>query len=233
VGTPKSPDKDKDDRVQKPNDPTQGTKAQVIGFYSEGKMKDSDALPWEGFGFIKILRPRQRHYAAFDLVHVLTWAAEKLQQQYPSKDRLQIGDMSGIHGGPSGGHASHQNGLDADVAFLRLNQTMQDPVDTGGYREKFVRGSSVTQNFDLARNWAYVKILAETGRVQRIFVNQVVKNALCDFAKTRGEFQSETEALRRLRPYAGHEDHFHVRLTCPLNSPDCTPQAEVPVGSGC
>ena len=36
-----------------------------------------------------------------------------------------------------------------------------------------------------------------------------------------------------MRPWWGHDDHFHVRLACPADSPECTPQAPLPPGDGC
>jgi penicillin-insensitive murein DD-endopeptidase len=35
-----------------------------------------------------------------------------------------------------------------------------------------------------------------------------------------------------VRPWPGHDDHLHVRLSCPADSPDCIDQAEA-VGDGC
>lgn len=216
------------------NDPTQGSVAQAVGFYSNGQLKNADALPLSGVGFVKIFRPRQRRYATYDLVYVLSWAARKLQEIYPSRDRLMIGDMSAMEGGAIGLHASHQNGLDADVAFLRRNQTEQNPEATTGFQEKFVSpAGKVTANFDMERNWAYAKILIESGRVQRMFVDQALKTAFCSHARATGELENAKETLRRIRPYESHEDHFHVRLTCPKNSPDCMAQTEVPPGPGC
>jgi penicillin-insensitive murein endopeptidase len=37
----------------------------------------------------------------------------------------------------------------------------------------------------------------------------------------------------KLRPWVGHFSHFHVRLRCPANSPDCQSQAPIPPGNGC
>lgn len=219
--------------VAGPSDPSQGTEPQSIGFYADGSLKNADPLPLEGEGFVKIVRPRQRKFGSYDLVYVLTQSAKSLQEKYPSKDRIQVADMSQERGGAITRHASHQNGLDADVAFLRKNGTEQDPADDSGFAEKFVSGGKVTANFDTARNWALAKIFVSSGRVQRIFVNEAIKKAFCAHAKSSGELTSGAETLRRLRVLAGHEDHFHIRLSCPKNSPQCSAQAEVPEGTGC
>jgi penicillin-insensitive murein endopeptidase len=36
-----------------------------------------------------------------------------------------------------------------------------------------------------------------------------------------------------VRPWWGHDDHFHVRLGCPADAPECERQAAVPPGDGC
>lgn len=215
------------------DDPYQGAREQVKGFYSNGRLVNADVLPAEGLGFVKIHRPRNRGYGAFDLVQVLVDASARMQQTFPSVDRIMIGDMSAEHGDNLSGHASHQNGLDADVAFIRADRTEQDPEDTGGFREDFVNKGKLTENFDLPRNWHYAKVLIQTGRVQRLFVNAVVKKGLCSFVSLIGERESQRETLRRLRTIAGHEDHFHVRITCPASSPDCKAQEDVPEDLGC
>jgi penicillin-insensitive murein DD-endopeptidase len=74
---------------------------------------------------------------------------------------------------------------------------------------------------------ALIKAAAEDPRVQRIFVNAAIKKALCRY---KGH---DRRWLHTVRPYWGHDYHFHVRLYCPPGSPSCKPQAEQPVGDGC
>lgn len=217
-----------------PDDPSQGALEQALGFYSKGSLKNATNLPMDGAGYTKIFRPRQRWFATEDMVYFISTISKELKTDFPNqRDLIQIGDMSAARGGYINLHSSHQNGLDVDIAFLRRNETMQDVNDTSGFRESFVAGGKLTNNFDLDRNWALAKHMVAQGRAQRIFVNEVVKKAFCQLAKKRGELNSQKETLRRLRPYAGHEDHFHVRITCPQNSPKCEAQVEVPEGSGC
>ncbi|MGE3263436.1 MAG: penicillin-insensitive murein endopeptidase [Bacteriovoracia bacterium] len=214
--------------------PSQGTKEQARGFYSNGKILHDSHLAWSGTGFTKILRPRNRRYGSKDLLYVITESAKSLKRLRPSRDRIQVGDMSKKGGGTADGHASHQNGLDADIAFLRLNQTEQDPNSTDGYSESFVKDGRVTANFDVSRNWELAKLFVNSGRVQRVFVNDVIKQEFCRYARLTGETESAREVLFRLRSYEGHMDHFHIRLTCPLKSPNCSPQEEPPeANDGC
>ena len=49
------------------------------------------------------------------------------------------------------------------------------------------------------------------------------------------EFKKNPEPLwlRKLRPWYGHHQHFHIRLHCPEDSPNCDPQGPLPKGLGC
>jgi penicillin-insensitive murein endopeptidase len=72
-----------------------------------------------------------------------------------------------------------------------------------------------------------IALAAEDPRVERIFVNPSVKRELCAL-EPRG-----TAWIAKLRPWWGHHDHFHVRLRCPRDSPECRMQPPVPEGVGC
>lgn len=214
-------------------DPSQGAIDQAHGFYSKGSLKNADAIGWEGPGFVKIFRPRERRYATHDMVYILNYTANKMRQLFNSSDRLMIGDMSHENGGVAYGHNSHQNGLDVDIAFIRKNKTEQDPDSITGFEEKFVSGGKITSNFDLARNWALAKVIVSTNRVDRIFANPVIKKALCKYAKSIGEYDSYANVLHKIDSYSNHMDHYHVRLGCPLKSPKCESQQPLPPGTGC
>jgi penicillin-insensitive murein endopeptidase len=62
--------------------------------------------------------------------------------------------------------------------------------------------------------------------VQRIFVAPGIKKELC---ATAG---NDRDWLRKIRPYYGHNYHFHVRLACPSGAP-CRSQSPPPPGDGC
>ncbi|MGB2680168.1 MAG: penicillin-insensitive murein endopeptidase, partial [Candidatus Competibacter sp.] len=57
-------------------------------------------------------------------------------------------------------------------------------------------------------------------------VNAIIKQALCNSETDRGW-------LNKIRPWWGHDAHFHVRLRCPPGSPQCDSQKPVPFGDGC
>ena len=39
--------------------------------------------------------------------------------------------------------------------------------------------------------------------------------------------------MNKVRPYWGHNYHFHVRIACPAGETTCQPQEPVPPGDGC
>jgi penicillin-insensitive murein DD-endopeptidase len=59
---------------------------------------------------------------------------------------------------------------------------------------------------------------AQEPRVERIFVNAAIKKRLCREAK------GDRSWLAKIRPWYGHDYHFHVRITCSPGDSACTPQ---------
>lgn len=72
-----------------------------------------------------------------------------------------------------------------------------------------------------------LKRAASYPEVTRIFVSPAIKKRLCD---TEG---ADRAWLRKLRPWTGHDDHFHVRLECPPGIAGCDDQSPPPAGDGC
>jgi penicillin-insensitive murein endopeptidase len=133
---------------------------------------------------------------------------------------LSLGDLGQPRGGPAPtGHASHQTGLDVDVWYTLAPHDKPVPmVDKVAQKVTTAFAAQVARVLELA---------AGDPRVDRIFVNPVIKRELC--ATARGE----REWLHKLRPWWGHDEHFHVRLACPPDSPTCQPQPAYPTGDGC
>lgn len=214
---------------------------QVIGYYSDGKLQNASSLPLDGVGFVHLFRERNRNYGSRDLIEILETVALEFRNWNPDSERLQIGDISAKTGGTISGHASHQNGLDVDLAYFRKNHHEQPLSFTTGFDESFVSSKgAISSNFDTARSWKFLSLLIATGRIERIFVDSAIKREFCHYyhsgaTSTADDFNSDgTEMLRHLRPLDHHDDHWHVRITCPADSPKCIPQTPpVPPGDGC
>ncbi len=63
--------------------------------------------------------------------------------------------------------------------------------------------------------------------MQRIFVNPAIKKALCREAK------GDRSWLSKVRPFYGHDYHFHIRITCPEGDKQCKPQPAPSESEGC
>lgn len=128
------------------------------------------------------------------------------------------------------GHASHQIGLDADIWLT----PMPGRELTRFEREEMSAVTVVREDrldVDPAK-WtpdhvAVLKAAATDPAVQRIFVNAAIKKALCR------EAAGDRSWLTKVRPYFGHDYHFHVRLVCPKGESACKGQDPVPPGDGC
>lgn len=208
---------------------------QALGYYSKGSLVQSSEMDLAGDGFVKIFRPRLRQFGSAELIHIITTAAAKIQEEYPEGERIQIGDLSQRHGGRISRHRSHQNGLDIDLSYYRRDHREQKPYTSEGFDEYFVYRNKVTSNFDFTRNWKFFHAIVQSGKIQRIFVDPVIKTALCEYAASQYKAipGDVLETLRRLRGIPNHKNHSHVRIKCPKNSDQCIEQPEPPVEYGC
>jgi penicillin-insensitive murein endopeptidase len=200
-----------------------------IGFYAKGCLAGAAALPINGKTWQVMRLSRNRNWGHPAMVRFL----EKLSEKGAKVGwrGLLVGDMSQPRGGPTiTGHASHQIGLDADIWLT----PMPDRELTRAEREEM---SATMVVADSRRDvdpkvWtpahgALIKAAAQDPKVQRIFVNAAIKKALCREAGT------DRTWLSKVRPWWGHDYHFHVRIQCPADSPDCKGQNAPPPGDGC
>ena len=126
------------------------------------------------------------------------------------------------------GHSSHQSGLDVDV-WLRLDL----PHLSEAKRESLTEIKFVDHDrFHVTSDWSdrqarMIRLAAIDHRVERIFVNPAIKQALCQRS------WPDRAWLRKVRPWWGHDGHMHVRLSCPAGNSLCENQKPLPEGEGC
>jgi penicillin-insensitive murein endopeptidase len=201
----------------------------VVGSYTAGCIQGAVALPAEGEGFQSMRRQRQRFFGHPMLVRYLQALGKIVATQRWGV--LNIGDLGQARGGPTPyGHNSHQNGLDVDIWFWLAPYGR---ALTATERETIAAPSMLTADrraLDL-QHWAphhthLLQRAAEFPVVERIFVHPRIKRALC-------QAFPGAAWLRKLRPWWGHDDHFHVRLQCPDGDAGCLRQEPPPEGTGC
>lgn len=209
------------------NTPSEGP-SRSIGNYGSGCLEGGKALPFEGPGYYVIRPSRQKNFGHSHLISFVKKLAFTLKMT--GNGDILIGDLGSSRGGPIvGWHASHQIGLDGDIWFVqpprgkyltRKEREVFDPVSMLNADQ-----TQVTHHWNKHKEMM-VKYAAQSSRLNRIFINPTLKRKLC-------ESYGGEPWLQKVRPWWGHHAHFHVRLSCPSNSPQCVSQAPLPPGDGC
>jgi penicillin-insensitive murein endopeptidase len=144
---------------------------------------------------------------------------------------LLIGDLAQPRGGPMlTGHASHQLGIEGDIWLTPMPDRRLSPEERENMSATNVVAADGLDVDPKVWSPAYRKLLEAVVRrpeVARIFVNPAIKRALCR------EAGSDRGWLSRIRPWWGHNYHFHVRLACPAGDTACQGQPPPPAGDGC
>lgn len=214
------------ERVTKPTPPP----AASIGSYTRGCLRGAARLPVSGPGYELMRISRKRFYGHPRLLDFIRSLARKTAAA-PGLGRLLVGDLGQARGGPTRtGHASHTNGLDVDL-WLRL---LPEGAPIGDEdRERWEAPSMVVPVFQrLNENWdprmlELLRLAAEDPAAERIFINPVIKREAC-------RLHGGEAWVGKLRPWFGHDDHCHVRLSCAPGDPACAPQTDpFPPGDGC
>ena len=191
-----------------------------VGSYARGCAAGLVQLPESGPTWQAMRLSRDRNYGHPELIGFLQ-ALSVAATQVGWKG-LYIGDISQPRGGPmTSGHASHQIGLDADVWMLpppRLNLTMRERENISSIPVRSADQRSVTRNWTPSHH-ALLRAAASDDRVDRIFVAAAVKIEMCKTAR-----RSDRAWLQKIRPVAGHDTHFHLRLKCPRGARFCQTQ---------
>ena len=201
----------------------------VYGSYARGCLAGAVSLPADGDGFQTMRPGRNRHWGHPELVALIErLAVDARAAGWPG---LLVGDMSQPRGGPlNGGHASHQIGLDVDLWLTSMPDHLVPTAEraTMSAASMLLPGTrTLDRNVFGQPQVALIETAAKEPEVERVFVHPAIKQALCQTAGT------DRAWLRKIRPWWGHDDHIHLRLTCPPDQPDCRPQEPPPSGDGC
>jgi penicillin-insensitive murein endopeptidase len=117
-------------------------------------------------------------------------------------------------------HASHRNGIDADIRYL-----WEDEEQFGTVINR--RTGRLDSSFLPNIQWKLLKGAFATGDVDLVLVGPQVKKALCAEARKAGDYKSVDQTsevadiLRRIYPDRNHNDHLHLRVKCSEDNPRC------------
>jgi murein endopeptidase len=162
----------------------------AVGSPSAGSLVRGVQLPRGGSTFFTwdpLLHRRPdrgwRRWGTDDLVRLVLRVVSIYAAANPGAGRVGIGDLSRRHGGWFGPrHVSHQNGLDVDIYYPRLDERERAPLRVG--------------QIDLRLSQHLVDIFVQAG-VVRIFV---------------GPNTGLRGPPGVVQVLAGHDNHLHVRI---------------------
>ncbi|WP_238380989.1 penicillin-insensitive murein endopeptidase [Alkalilacustris brevis] len=192
----------------------------VVGAYARGCAAGLVELAETGPGWQAMRLGRNRnwgHPQTIAFIKDLAGAAQSIGWR-----GIYVGDISQPRGGPmTSGHTSHQTGLDVDIWMLppaRLNLSRAERESISSISVRTADQRSVNANWT-AQHHALLRAAALDVRVDRIFVAAAVKIEMC-----RTAARADRAWLQKIRPFSGHNTHFHVRMRCPADSPLCETQ---------
>jgi murein endopeptidase len=168
----------------------------AIGAPEAGRLKHGVQLPAAGrtyFTWDPILKRKPnrdwRRWGTDELVRTTLRVLRRFERLYPAAPRIGVGDLSRPHGGDFGpeisggiGHGTHQNGLDVDVYYPRLDRAERAPT-------------SVDQ-VDVRLSQALVDLFVEAG-------------ATVIYTGPSLPLTGPTEIVQ---PLVNHDNHLHVRI---------------------
>jgi len=175
---------------------------------SRGRLRGGVQLP-EGTGYR--IRNSSRAYGTPATVAAIRNGIARVQAHFIDVPDVIIHDLSLERGGRMEPHASHQNGLDADISYYRLGVT-----DFSDWR------TVSPEELDVRLQWYLFRTWIDLGVVEYIFVDFDLQRPLYEYARARGAgeeelaewFQYPNRGSRRgiIRHEGGHRDHLHVRF---------------------
>ncbi|MEO1492982.1 MAG: penicillin-insensitive murein endopeptidase [Pseudomonadota bacterium] len=206
----------------------------AIGSYARGCLAGGIELRETAPGWQAMRLSRNRnwgHPALIGFIERLSVRAREVG--WP---KLYVGDIGQPRGGPmKSGHRSHQIGLDVDMWLrkpVERDLSRKERERIGSYNVVAKNGIGLNKNWSIEHH-KIIRAAAEDPAVARIFVNAAIKRGMCLTEKKIGGGKIDAPWLRKVRPWKGHNYHFHVRLACPGGSPGCRDQAPPPPGNGC
>lgn len=204
-----------------------------FGSYAKGCLSGGKLLQETTSGWQAMRLSRNRNWGHPEMISFIERLSRKAQKiGWP---RLYVGDIGQPRGGPmKSGHRSHQTGLDVDIwlrmpGMKKLSRAERERI--GSHVVVAKDGVNLNQYWTPSHHQV-IQAAAEDPAVARIFVNAAIKRAMCQ-DEMGDQGQIDAPWLRKVRPWRGHNAHFHVRLACPHGSPGCRDQPPPPPGTGC
>jgi Penicillin-insensitive murein endopeptidase len=108
--------------------------ATSIGLWWSGSLVEGTQLPLEGSDWVtwnpvtdSVPNAPRRLYGNERTIRTVVSVIEAYRAANPDAPRVVVGDISFQDGGPMDAHVSHQNGLDVDIYYPRLDRALRAP----------------------------------------------------------------------------------------------------------
>lgn len=201
----------------------------IIGGPSVGCIGGAVQLPPSGPGYQTIHVAISHFWGAPTTVAAIEQLG--LDARAAGLGEILVEEISRHYGGPIvGGHASHQHGLDVDVALDTSRQLALSPSE----RETFELTSLVRPDRRGVRldKWnddvvTLLRLATRLPHIDRVLVNPAIKKQLCDTVT------GDRSWLHFIRPWYGHSAHMHLHFRCPAGQASCVDIPPQPAGDSC
>ena len=197
----------------------------AVGTVTEGYLARSVEVPLDGPNHAVLAKIRDRHtrFTSDEMKGLLMCVAERVRAKHPDH-KLLLGNLSRRSGGDIPWSVSHNNGRDADLAFLsrRPDGTAATPDFLYHFGNKLEASDSPEPLiFDVAANWTMIKALLQCPKaapVQKLFIARWLRDLILRYARAAKEPDSVRYAaanmMRQPRRTSPHADHLHLRIGC-------------------
>lgn len=221
-------DDDEDQTLDLPVKDSQGRlrlQNQAVGSPDAGRLRNASFLKThiETYNLeqkIVMANPSPKnYYGTQEMMEILEAIGEKVNTI--ERNKIFISRISKKTGGELPPSKSHQNGMDVDIGYFTVQGKVQFPIVASS-------GSIKRSDFSAEKTLEIFKFLMtqKVTPVDRLFVDQAIINNLCREAKNSGKFKGPdreafTKLFENMQHVDGHGNHFHLRLRCTPNQPDC------------
>ncbi len=167
--------------------------ATSVGLPYDGRLIDGTQLPIDGPDWVtwnpvtnSVPNAPDRLYGNEHTIRTVLSVIEAYRAAHPDAPRVVVGDISYKGGGPMDDeHVSHQNGLDVDIYYPRLDGTLREPLEPDEIDHRLAQ--------DLVDRFV-------AAGAQLVLV---------------GPSTGLTGPSGVVIPYANHDNHMHVRFPPP------------------
>ncbi len=207
-----------------------------VGSPTEGKLMGGSHL--EEAPYLRVLPSHASgdvRWGVEPLVQAIDRAARSVRAKYPDSV-ASIGHLSRSGGGEIDRHRSHESGRDADIAFYARNRNGKTliPDALTQFREDGAAAHWKGAFFDEAKTWTFIQSLVSDpqARVTHIFIASHLRRRLLEYAEKNGAPAGARirAASLMMQPTGSlpHDDHFHVRVACPMGQKGCIERPAAP-----